>query len=114
MASLGEEILYTHPYGLGSEHRGRPQDTPFQDVIPLRINRQPSTNGNKVAVGHVRVGTLEQVSEGVSLEAQPDTLKACCKRNGIKLIDIKADEGSFGGTLECQTACVAGDASSER
>jgi DNA invertase Pin-like site-specific DNA recombinase len=46
------------------------------------------------------VSTQEQVSEGVSLDAQRDRLKGYCKLNGIKLIDIKADEGISGGTLE--------------
>jgi DNA invertase Pin-like site-specific DNA recombinase len=64
------------------------------------MNTQRSTNGNKVAVGYVRVSTQEQVSEGVSLDAQRDKLKAYCKCSGIKLIDIKADEGLSGGTLE--------------
>ncbi|HNN53356.1 MAG TPA: response regulator, partial [Pseudomonadota bacterium] len=73
---------------------------PFQVVIPLRMNTQRSTNGTKVAVGYVRVSTQEQVSEGVSLDAQRDKLKAYCKCSGIKLIDIKADEGLSGGTLE--------------
>ncbi len=64
------------------------------------MNVQRSTNGTKVAVGYVRVSTQEQVSEGVSLDAQRDKLKAYCKFNHIKLIDIKADEGLSGGTLE--------------
>ncbi len=46
-----------------------------------------------MAVCYVRVSTQEQVSEGVSLDAQRDKLKGYCKLNGIKLIDIKADEG---------------------
>ena len=64
------------------------------------MNTQRSTNAAKVAVGYVRVSTQEQVSEGVSLDAQRDKLRAYCKFNGIKLIDIKADEGISGGTLE--------------
>ena len=52
-----------------------------------------------MAVGYVRVSTQEQVTEGVSLDAQRDKLKAYCKFNGIKLIDIKSDEGISGGTL---------------
>ena len=64
------------------------------------MNVQRSTSGAKVAVGYVRVSTQEQVSEGVSLDAQRDRLTSYCKFNGIKLIDIKADEGLSGGTLE--------------
>jgi DNA invertase Pin-like site-specific DNA recombinase len=54
----------------------------------------------KVAVGYVRVSTLEQASEGVSLDAQRDKIRAYCKFNGIKLIDLLADEGVSGSTLE--------------
>ena len=64
------------------------------------MNTQRSTNVAKVAVGYVRVSTQEQVSEGVSLDAQRDKLRAYCKCSGIKLIDIKADEGISGGTLD--------------
>ena len=64
------------------------------------MNTQRHTNGNRVAVGYVRVSTQEQVSEGVSLDAQRDKLTSYCKFNSIKLIDIKADEGLSGGTLE--------------
>ncbi len=64
------------------------------------MNTQRSTNGTKVAVGYVRVSTQEQVTEGVSLDAQRDKLRAYCKCSDIKLIDIKADEGISGGALE--------------
>jgi hypothetical protein len=61
------------------------------------MNTHRTTNSNKTAIGYVRVSTQEQVSEGVSLDAQRDKLKAYCKFNDIKLIDIKADEGISGG-----------------
>ena len=64
------------------------------------MNTHRTTNSNKTAIGYVRVSTQEQVTEGVSLDAQRDKLRAYCKFNGIKLIDIKADEGISGGTLE--------------
>jgi DNA invertase Pin-like site-specific DNA recombinase len=59
-------------------------------------------NGNvvRIAIGYVRVSTLEQASEGVSLDAQRDKIRAYCKFNNIKLIDIASDEGVSGGTLE--------------
>ena len=58
------------------------------------------TNAPKTAIGYVRVSTQEQVTEGVSLDAQRDRLRAYCKLHAIKLIDIKADEGISGSTLE--------------
>ena len=64
------------------------------------MNTHRTTNSNKTAIGYVRVSTQEQVSEGVSLDAQRDRLRAYCKDHAIKLIDIKVDEGISGGTLD--------------
>jgi site-specific DNA recombinase len=64
------------------------------------MNTQRHTNSTKTAIGYVRVSTQEQASDGVSLDAQRDKLRAYCKVNGIKLIDIKADEGYSGSTLD--------------
>ena len=64
------------------------------------MNTQRNTNGTKTAIGYVRVSTQEQASDGVSLDAQRDKLRAYCKVNGIRLIDIKADEGYSGSTLD--------------
>jgi DNA invertase Pin-like site-specific DNA recombinase len=64
------------------------------------MNPHRTTNNTKTAIGYVRVSTQEQVTEWVSLDAQRDKLRAYCKLNGIKLIDIKADEGLSGGTLD--------------
>ena len=58
------------------------------------------TNDTKTAIGYVRVSTQEQATDGVSLGAQRDRLRLYCKTNGIKLIDIVADEGISGSTLE--------------
>ena len=58
------------------------------------------TNTTKTAIGYVRVSTQEQATEGVSLDAQRDRLTAYCKLHAIKLIDIKADDGIWGSTLE--------------
>ncbi len=64
------------------------------------MNTQRNTNSTKTAIGYVRVSTQEQASDGVSLDAQRDKLRAYCKENGIRLIDIKADEGISGSTIE--------------
>ena len=61
---------------------------------------QQHTNTTKTAIGYVRVSTQEQVSDGVSLDAQRDRLRTYCRLHAIKLIDIKADEGISGGTLD--------------
>jgi len=54
----------------------------------------------KTAIGYVRVSTQEQATEGVSLDAQKDKLRAYCKMYGIRLVDIIGDEGISGSTLE--------------
>ena len=58
-----------------------------------------NTQTTKTAIGYVRVSTEEQATEGVSLDVQRDKLRAYCRLNGIRLIDIKADEGYSGSTL---------------
>lgn len=63
------------------------------------MRTQQHTNGTKTAVGYVRVSTQEQATEGVSLDAQRDRLRAYCRLHAIKLIDMKADEGISGSTL---------------
>ena len=64
------------------------------------MGTQQNTSGTKTAIGYVRVSTQEQATEGVSLDAQRDKLRAYCKLNGLKLIDILADEGISGSTLD--------------
>ena len=64
------------------------------------MRTQHRTNDTKAAIGYVRVSTQEQATEGVSLDAQRDRIRAYCKLHAIKLIDIKADEGISGGTLK--------------
>ncbi len=45
------------------------------------------TNDTRTAIGYVRVSTQEQATDGVSLDAQRDRLRAYCKLHGIKLIN---------------------------
>lgn len=54
----------------------------------------------KVAVGYIRVSTQEQAHEGVSIDAQRDKLRSYCKTMDIKLVQVFADEGISGGTME--------------
>ena len=74
----------------------------------MRTHQQ--TNDHRTAIGYVRVSTQEQATDGVSLDAQRDKLSVYCKLNAIKLIDIKADKGYSGSTLERprQNAQVSG------
>ena len=64
--------------------------------------KPPTSNAvhTNIAIGYVRVSTAEQAQDGVSLDIQRDKLRAYCRLNGIRLVDIKADEGISGATLE--------------
>ena len=64
----------------------------------MRTHQPP--HAAKTAIGYVRVSTQEQATNGVSLDAQRDRIRAYCKLNSIQLIDIKADEGYSGSTLD--------------
>lgn len=54
----------------------------------------------KLAIGYVRVSTDKQASEGVSIEAQIDKIKAWGLLHGYEIIKIHIDEGLSGSTLE--------------
>jgi DNA invertase Pin-like site-specific DNA recombinase len=45
------------------------------------------------AVGYVRVSTLEQASEGVSLDAQAARIAAYCQLAGLQLVELIREEG---------------------
>jgi len=51
----------------------------------------------KKAIGYVRVSTEEQVTEGVSLDAQAERIRAYCQLNGLELVGIIAEEGVSAG-----------------
>ena len=48
------------------------------------------------AVGYVRVSTVQQATDGVSLDAQRARIAAWCQANGYDLIALHADEGLSG------------------
>lgn len=52
------------------------------------------------AVGYARVSTEEQARDGVSLDAQRARIKAYAEAKGLKLLDVLADEGVSGKSLE--------------
>lgn len=49
------------------------------------------------AVGYVRVSTEEQATEGVSLAAQAEKIRAYCLLNGLTLTGVFVDEGVSAG-----------------
>lgn len=69
----------------------------------------------KRAIGYIRVSTLDQATEGVSLDAQREKVAAWCLVNDIELGDVFVDAGLSGkradnrpamnDALEAVTAC---------
>ncbi len=51
----------------------------------------------ETAIGYVRVSTMEQASEGVSLEAQQRAVEAYCTMKGLQLVDVVVDAGVSAG-----------------
>ena len=45
------------------------------------------------AIGYTRVSTEEQANEGLSLDAQAERIRAYCKAQGLKLVELVRDEG---------------------
>ena len=58
-----------------------------------------SSSGPLNIVGYVRVSTVEQASEGMSLDAQERRITAWCEAQGAELIEIVRDEGVSGTKL---------------
>ncbi len=58
-----------------------------------------STPGPLKIVGYVRVSTVEQATEGMSLEAQESRIRAWCEAQAGELIEIVRDEGVSGTKL---------------
>src|SRR5262245_23187649 len=55
--------------------------------------RKPSAEPNRRPLAYVRVSTLEQAREGVSLEAQEARLTAYAMAQGLELMAIIREEG---------------------
>src|SRR5689334_21569436 len=51
----------------------------------------------KAALGYVRVSTDEQAKEGVSLDAQEQSIRAYAMLRGLRLVKIFREEGVSGG-----------------
>lgn len=51
-------------------------------------------------IGYIRVSTEEQSREGVSLDAQEERIRAFCTARDWTCLEVIADEGKSGGTLD--------------
>jgi DNA invertase Pin-like site-specific DNA recombinase len=56
-----------------------------------------ANNESKDAVGYVRVSTVEQVEDGVSLAAQTAQIQAYATLRGLELVEVIVDAGVSGG-----------------
>ena len=56
-----------------------------------------STEAAGRAVGYIRVSTEEQATEGVSLEAQEERIRAYCTMRGLDLVELISDPGVSAG-----------------
>lgn len=57
-----------------------------------KITRDPGA-----AAGYVRCSTREQATEGVTLAAQEERIRAYCTMKGLRLVEVVADPGVSGG-----------------
>ncbi len=51
-------------------------------------------------LGYVRVSTAEQADSGLGLASQEATIRSACERRGWELLDVVADEGESGKSLD--------------
>ena len=61
----------------------------------------------ETAIGYIRVSTSDQVDNGVSLEAQRERIGAYALAQGLKLVEIVADEGVSGAKPLAERAAGA-------
>src|SRR5689334_17391863 len=52
------------------------------------------------AIGYVRVSSVGQAVEGISLDAQQAKIRAWCEANGYELADVFVDAGISGGRTD--------------
>ena len=83
---------------LDNAHRRVPHR---RDADPVsESNETIDSMGRRCVVGYVRVSTQMQAQEGVSLDAQRRKIRAYCELYELDLVDICADEGASGGSLD--------------
>jgi DNA invertase Pin-like site-specific DNA recombinase len=78
-----------------------------EGVRDLRRRKRKLHDGQRPAVGYVRVSTETQVSEGVSLEAQRARIEAWVEANSCELRGVHVDAGLSGGRADNRPALQA-------
>ncbi len=61
----------------------------------------------ETAIGYIRVSTSDQVDNGVSLKAQRERISAYALAQGLKLVEIVAEEGVSGAKPLAERAAGA-------
>lgn len=64
-----------------------------KSVPPLKSDQLP-------VVGYARVSTVEQASQGVSLDAQAQRIRGYCAGLGLELVELVEDAGESASSLE--------------
>ncbi len=54
----------------------------------------------KQAIGYIRVSTVQQAEEGLSIEAQENKIRSWCEFNNYDLVNVYKDEGISGFTID--------------
>jgi len=67
--------------------------------VTYSVNGPDATTKNRV-IGYIRVSTDQQATEGVSLEAQREKIRAYCTALDLNLVEICADNGYSAKTIE--------------
>lgn len=75
-------------------------------TIVIVVYRLPMPAPAKRAVGYIRVSTVGQAEEGVSLEAQAEAIKSWCLISGYELLEVYRDDG-LSGTREDRPGLIA-------
>ena len=64
--------------------------------MPKRRRRTASKSEQRIAVGYLRVSTVEQAVDGESLDAQRAAIESAAAARGLRLVAVESDEGVSG------------------
>lgn len=77
---------------------------------PRRTRNAAAGGEQRVAVGYIRVSTVEQAVGGESLDAQRVAIEQAAAARGLRLVSIESDEGVSGRTVDRPGLVAALDA----
>lgn len=71
----------------------------FKLYIQFAVHEKERGTKMKKAIGYVRVSTIEQATEGISLDNQKAKIRAYCEIQDLDLVEIIEDAGKSGKSL---------------